>query len=436
MAARSDGSLIQPRADGRPVAVLSLQDKALLRKYSIPDPSDGLNTTAIARLVQKERDGLMIRSEGSQGSKDVLKVDRTDPKVFDSVAHAPADPLEPILSSVPKGSELPSSGEADPKVRRRIGKVGIKKEPREDGEGASIEVFGSRSTNLGPPEQKNMKSQNADWFQSTQLDTRDCYIVRKCGVTDMVLLYITLVSDRAIPAGFLAEFLSLETFIETFIKTFYESSLTDAEAERLLIMDKKQRDTQILNSSAASDQLVLAAELKPRRYRSKWQRIVYEGPTARKDLENAERSRWVASFGDLLRHTDTPMGRLMRKNPSNIQLLGSGLRAGTLRSRVRSKRKFLEWLSAAHKVAFPVHWQQLLSFFKFDSPNLVFGDLRKKPIDLFCFCRSQPESVRRSQIQRCTMCRERNYSRQRCGGGPREKLRDFHLFALVPLKAT
>ena len=121
------------------------------------------------------------------------------------------------------------------------------------------------------------------------------------------------------------------------------TSLTDAEAERLLIIDKKQRDTQILHSSAASDQLVLAAELKLRRFRSKWQRIVYEGPTARKDMENAERSRWVASLGDLLRHTDTPMGRLLRENPSNLQLLGSGLGAGTLRSRVRSIRKFLEW---------------------------------------------------------------------------------------------
>ena len=138
--------------------------------------------------------------------------------------------------------------------------------------------------------------------------------------------------------------------------------LTDAEAERLLVIDKKQRDTQILRSSAASDQLVLAAELKPWRFRSKWQRIVYEGPTARKDMENAERSRWVASLGDLLRHTDTPMGRLLRENPSNLQLLGSGLRAGTLRSRVRSIRKFLEWLSVAHKIAFPVHWQQLVEF--------------------------------------------------------------------------
>ena len=180
----------------------------------------------------------------------------------------------------------------------------------------------------------------------------------------MVRLYITLVMDRAIPAGFLAEFLLLEHSLKLSSRRSLNqaTSLTDAEAERLLIIDKKQRDTQILHSSAASDQLVLAAELKLRRFRSKWQRIVYEGPTARKDMENAERSRWVASLGDLLRHTDTPMGRLLRENPSNLQLLGSGLGAGTLRSRVRSIRKFLEWLSAAHKIAFPVHWQQLVEF--------------------------------------------------------------------------
>ena len=136
--------------------------------------------------------------------------------------------------------------------------------------------------------------------------------------------------------------------------------LSDAEAERLLMLNKKQRDTQILNSSAASDQLVLVAELKPRRFRSKWQRLSTKDQQL--DSETAEGSRWVAFLADLLRHTDTPMGRLMRENPSNIQLLGWGLRAGTLRSRVRSIRKFLEWLSAAHNVAFPVHRHQLIEF--------------------------------------------------------------------------
>ena len=151
MAARSDGLLIQSRADGRPTAFLSLQDKALLRKYSISGPSVGLNIPANARLVQNEHDGLMIRSEGSRKAEDNLRVDQADP--------TPADPLIPNLSSVSKDSELPTAGEADPKRRRRIGKAGIKKEARGDSEGASIDVFGSRSTNLSPADQKNVEFQ-------------------------------------------------------------------------------------------------------------------------------------------------------------------------------------------------------------------------------------------------------------------------------------
>ena len=64
----------------------------------------------------------------------------------------------------------------------------------------------------------------------------------------------------------------------------------------------------------------------------------------------------------LLRSTDTPMGKLIRENPSNIQLLGSGRRAGTLRSRVRSVQKFLGWLMASHDISFPVHWRQLTEY--------------------------------------------------------------------------
>ena len=51
------------------------------------------------------------------------------------------------------------------------------------------------------------------------------------------------------------------------------------------------------------------------------------------------------------------MGRLIRENPSNVQLLGGGRRAGTLRSRVRSIQKFIGWLIAAHG-----HWRQLTEY--------------------------------------------------------------------------
>ena len=88
---------------------------------------------------------------------------------------------------------------------------------------------------------------------------------------------------------------------------------------------------------------------------------MYEGPTAQKDAESAERDRWIALLADLLRSTDTPMGRLIHENPSNVQLLGGGRRAGTLRSRVI--QKFMGWQIAARGVSFPTNWNGSSSIF-------------------------------------------------------------------------
>ena len=56
------------------------------------------------------------------------------------------------------------------------------------------------------------------------------------------------------------------------------------------------------------------------------------------------------------------MRRLIRENPSNVQLLGGGRRAGTLRSRVQTIQKFIGWLIAAHEVSFSNHWRQLTEY--------------------------------------------------------------------------
>ena len=96
MAARSDGSLAQPRADGRPVSALSLQDKVLLRKYSIPVSTDMTITAAEKSLVQSERDGLTIRSEGLQRAEDMSCMDQTYSTVFDSTAQGSSIPLVQI----------------------------------------------------------------------------------------------------------------------------------------------------------------------------------------------------------------------------------------------------------------------------------------------------------------------------------------------------
>ena len=56
------------------------------------------------------------------------------------------------------------------------------------------------------------------------------------------------------------------------------------------------------------------------------------------------------------------MGRLIRENPSNVQLLGGGRRAWPLSSQVRTIQKFMEWLIAAHGVNFFTNWKQLVEY--------------------------------------------------------------------------
>ena len=136
-------------------------------------------------------------------------------------------------------------------------------------------------------------------------------------------------------------------------------AVTDSAASITLAALRRESEHRASVEKSILDQLVIAADMRPKRFRTKWQRIVFDGPTARKDAESAERDRWIQLLANLLRSTDTPMGKLIRENPSNVQLLGGGRRAGTLRSRVRSVQKFLGWLAASHGISFPVHWRQL-----------------------------------------------------------------------------
>ena len=178
------------------------------------------------------------------------------------------------------------------------------------------------------------------------------------------LLYHTLLRDGALPLGYLQEFISLEAPARRSANRLQASAVavSDSAASTSLVALRRETQHRASVEKSILDQLVIAADMRPRRFRTKWQRIVYDGPTARKDAETAERDRWIQLLANLLRSTDTPMGKLIRENPSNIQLLGGGRRAGTLRSRVRSVQKFLGWLIASHGVSFPVHWRQLTEY--------------------------------------------------------------------------
>ena len=203
-------------------------------------------------------------------------------------------------------------------------------------------------------------------LQSHLFELQQLFLIlyRSPVLSHFTLLYYTLVRDGALPLGYLQEFISLEAPARRSANRLQASAVavSDSAASMTLVALRRESEHRASVEKSIADQLVIAADMRPKRFRTKWQRIVYDGPTARKDAETAERDRWIQLLANLLRSTDTPMGKLIRENPSNIQLLGGGRRAGTLRSRVRSVQKFLGWLIASHGVSFPVHWRQLTEY--------------------------------------------------------------------------
>ena len=103
----------------------------------------------------------------------------------------------------------------------------------------------------------------------------------------------------------------------------------------------------------SADQFALAAIDQPRRYQLRLRQLLYSGPTARNDGEDAEHSKCVRVLADLLRGTDTPMRLLLSEQPGNVNPLGGGRRASTLRTQARAAGKFLAWLSISYNVAYP-----------------------------------------------------------------------------------
>ena len=107
---------------------------------------------------------------------------------------------------------------------------------------------------------------------------------------------------------------------------------------------------------------MLASEVKPQRFRSRYQAKSFQGPTARQDAESAERSKWLDILADILLATSTPMGKLLREDLASRRILGVGRRAATIRARVRTIRKFSVWLATAHQLTCPSSHLQLIEY--------------------------------------------------------------------------
>ena len=139
---------------------------------------------------------------------------------------------------------------------------------------------------------------------------------------DIVLLYRTLVADGGLPPGFEAELFTLGPILESAAQRQGRRirELTNLDAAVLLEDQKAQQKKNAKEVKTSADQFSRAAELPPRRYKSRLQRTLHAGPTARKDAEEKERARWVEILDSMLVHAPTLMGRILGERPGSTQL--------------------------------------------------------------------------------------------------------------------
>ena len=163
---------------------------------------------------------------------------------------------------------------------------------------------------------------------------------------DFLILYHSLVRDGVLPQGFGEAFSSLEQTenLAADRQDATASRVSNLQSAGWIDARNKQAAQLTKLEKTATDQFLLAADKAPRRFRAKFQQGVNQGPNARKGIE---------LLGSMLSHTPTPMGALLAAQPSNLQLLGAGRRAATLRSRVRAVKRFLDWLAVSHVKGYP-----------------------------------------------------------------------------------
>ena len=189
---------------------------------------------------------------------------------------------------------------------------------------------------------------------------------RETIVDDIIILYHTLVKDKALPTGYEKEFSSLGPVLrDAAHRQLRNNAAIENEQAAVFLHDfHRQQKKSSETAKSAVEQFVAAARDRPRTYRTRLQKMLYSGPTPREDAEEMERARWVEAWSTLLRATETPMGKMLVEKPHTAQLLGAGRRVTTLRSRVRLARRYLAWLSINFEVLFPTKLEHMVDYFK------------------------------------------------------------------------
>ena len=276
---------------------LSISDRVLLRKYG---PS-GQRQESTRITVADHTIPIVQRVDGHPPRADLNLYDRMLLRRYTLPATASMFTYSPSLASVPRYSPPVESAK---KRRRFYRKANVRREmKKESGRLQESSPCGFPSQVAEPP---------------VRAITSISHSASSPG--HFTLLYHTLVRDGALPAGYSQEFTSLEAPARRSANRLQASAVavTDSAAFMSLAALRRESEHQASVELSISDQLAIAADVRPKKFRTKWQRIVYDGPTARKDAESAERDRWIQLLANLLRSTDTPMGKLIRENPSNV----------------------------------------------------------------------------------------------------------------------
>ena len=140
-----------------------------------------------------------------------------------------------------------------------------------------------------------------------------------------------------------------------------ELTASNVSAAQLLHSQKRKKEKCLRIERTAVDQLVLASELQPRRFRTRYRADFVPGSDCearRRDFgEGQMAGRFRGSVAGLI-----DSDALLRDDPASRKLLGVGCRAGTIRARVRSIRKFLGWLATAHEIPYPTSHMHMAEF--------------------------------------------------------------------------
>ena len=112
--------------------------------------------------------------------------------------------------------------------------------------------------------------------------------------------------DGVFPAGCAVEFGTLAECIDS-----------AAERQNSRVSQVSQEEAAAWLNELRKTKRATTAVLKLVEDSARFQKGLHQGPTARRDTEEAERRRWVEILAGLLLGTPTPMGKVLAEKPGN-----------------------------------------------------------------------------------------------------------------------